>query len=90
MVFQDVYNLETLKINLNAFRVLRNRISHHNFLFAETYEECIINNIIDNTIKHNIANVKFLLPSEYRQGFSKTINECTKDLQINDSIQVMI
>ncbi len=90
MVFQDVYNLETLEINLNAFRVLRNRISHHNFLFAETYEECIINNNIDNTLKYNIANVKFLLPNEYRQRFSKKINECTKDLQINDSIQVMI
>lgn len=90
MIFKDVYKLETLEINLNAFRVLRNRISHHNFLFAETYKECIVNNNIDKTLKHNIDNVKFLLPNEFRQGFSKIINECAKNLQINDSIQVMI
>lgn len=90
ILFQNVYNLEALKMNLNAFRVLRNKISHHNFLFAEIYEKCMINNIVDKTIKHNIDNVKFLLPNEYRQGFSKTINECIKDLQIDDSIQVKI
>lgn len=90
MVFQDVYNLETLETNLNAFRVLRNRISHHNFLFAETYEKCIINNNIDNTLKHNVDNVKFLLPNEYRQGFSKIINECTKNLQIDKAICIYL
>ncbi len=90
IIFQDVYNLATLKTNLNAFRVLRNKVSHHNFLFSETYETCMINSIADKTIKHNIDNVKFLLPIEYRQGFSKTINECVKELLINDSIQIKI
>lgn len=90
IIFQDVYNLETLKINLKAFRVLRNKVSHHNFLLAETYETCIVNNIVYKTIKYNIDNMKFLLPNEYREGFSKTINECVKGLQINDSIQIKI
>ncbi len=81
IIFQYVYNLEILKMNLNAFRVLRNKICHHNFLFAESYKKCIINNISSKTIKHNIGNVKFLLPNEYRRGFNKTINEYMKDLQ---------
>lgn len=59
-------------------------------MFAETYEECIINNNIDKTIKHNIYNVKFLLPNEYRQGFSKIINECTKNLQIDKAICIYL
>lgn len=90
ILFQNVYNLETLKMNLNAFRVLRNKISHHNFLFAETYEKCMINNTVDKTIKYNIDNVKLLLPNEYREGFSKSINKCVINLQIDDSIQVKI
>ena len=60
--------------------MLRNKVSHHNFLLSETYSECSVDGLVDNTLKHNINNLKFLLPNEFREGFSTSINNCAKGL----------
>lgn len=82
-IFQNLYDLNVLEINIDALRVLRNRVGHHNFLLAESYAACSVDGKVDNTLKHNIINVKCLLPSEFRQGFVNSINNCTKNLLID-------
>lgn len=79
-VFANYYDLSNIKMNLNALRVLRNKVSHHNFLLSETYSECSVDGLVDNTLKHNINNLKFFLPDEFRKGFSTSINNCAKAL----------
>lgn len=79
-VFANYYDLSNIKMNLNALRVLRNKVSHHNFLLSEIYSECSVDGLVDNTLKHNINNLKFFLPDEFRKGFSMSINNCAKGL----------
>ena len=79
-IFKNLYDLHVL--NLDALRVLRNKVGHHNFLLAETYNECSIDGVVDNTLKHNIINLKFLLPCDFRQGFITSINKCVQGLSL--------
>ena len=81
-IFKIIYDLHVLELNLDALRVLRNKVGHHNFLLAETYNECSIDGIVDNTLKHNIINLKFLLPCDFRQGFIASINKCVQGLSL--------
>lgn len=81
-IFQNLYDLNVLEMNLNALRILRNKVSHHNFLLAETYDLCSVDGKVDNTLKHNIINLMYLLPSEFRQGFVTSINDCAKELNL--------
>lgn len=81
-IFQNLYDLNVLETNLDAFRVLRNRVGHHNFLLAEQYAVCSIDGKDDNTLKYNIINLKYLLPSEFRQGFENSINNCVNKLNL--------
>ncbi len=81
-IYPSLYDLSVLAINLNALRILRNKVGHHNFLLSETYAKCSVDGVVDNTLKHNIINLKFLLPSDFRQGFITSINKCVQDLSL--------
>lgn len=70
--FQEIYDVENLKINLNALRALRNKVGHHNFLLSEKYEPCIVDGETLNSLQQNIENLK---------GF------CRKILEIGFQIQ---
>ena len=79
-IFKYLYDLPVLDMNLDALRLLRNKVGHHNFLLTESYAVCSIDCNVDDTLKHNIINVMYLLPSEFKQGFVTAINNCTKNL----------
>ena len=81
-VFSDLYDLNVLDTNLNALRILRNKVGHHNFLLAEKFENCIVNGIENDSLKHNILNLVYLLPTEFRKGFITAINTCAKGLDL--------
>ncbi len=81
-IFATIYELNLLQLNLDAMRVLRNKVGHHNFLFAESYNKCSVDGVVDSTLKHNIINLKCLLPSEFRQGFTTSINACAEKLEL--------
>lgn len=87
-VFTKHYDLGNLKINLNAVRVLRNKVSHHNFLLAETYAACVVNGIRDNSLEQNIKNLQGFLPVDFRQGFAITVNNCANGLELNQKIKM--
>ena len=81
-MFKNIYDLHVLELNLDALRVLRNKVGHHNFLLAETYNECSIDGVVNNTLKQNIINLKYLLPCDFRQGFITSINKCVQGLSL--------
>ena len=85
-IFKDVFDLNNLKINLDAIRVLRNKVSHHNFLFAETYSECVVNGEVGKSLELNIKNLQSFLPVDFRQGFAKMINNCADNLSVMQKI----
>lgn len=79
-IFKDKYNVDIFERQLIAIRVLRNKVSHHNFLFAEKYAECITQDGCGSTLRDNIINVQTLLPADFRQGFATSINNCAYEL----------
>lgn len=81
-IFKNIYDMHILELNLDALRVLRNKVVHHNFLLAETYNECSVEAVMDNTLKHNIISLKYLLPCDFRQGFITSINKCVQGLSL--------
>lgn len=81
-VFSDLYDLSVLDTNLNALRVLRNKVGHHNFLLAENFQNCIVNGVENDSLKHNLLNLVYLLPAEFRKGFITAINTCAKGLDL--------
>ncbi len=87
-VFQGIYDLKNLKMNLDAMRILRNRVNHHNFLLAEKFAKCVVNGEAQNSLKQNIENLCNFLPSDFRNGFTKQINECVTGLflDVNNTI----
>lgn len=87
-VFKDIIELSNLETNLEALRILRNKVSHHNFLFIEKFAECVVNGEADNSLKHNIINLQNFLPIDYRQGFANTINNCANGLEITKCISI--
>ncbi len=54
--------------NLGAVKELRNAVSHHVFLMDYKFMNCVVNGINNNTLEHNIKNLRQLLPKEYRFG----------------------
>ncbi len=54
--------------NLDAVRELRNAVSHHAFLMDYKFRTCIVEGISNNSLNHNIKNLRQLLPNEYRYG----------------------
>lgn len=87
-VFVNHYDLNNIQTNLNALRVLRNKVGHHNFLFAETYANCIVNGVVSNSLEQNIINLQGFLPSDFKRGFATKINNCANDLVINQIIEI--
>lgn len=81
-VFTYRYDLRDIEINLNALRVLRNKVGHHNFLLTETYAPCVVNGVADNSLQQNIKNLQNFLPNDFRQGFITSIKNCEKGLNI--------
>lgn len=81
-LFENIYDLENLKNNFTALRVLRNKVSHHNFLLTENYENCVIKNFTDNSLKFNIENLRYFLPKEFQSRFIEVINKCTLGLSL--------
>ncbi len=87
-VFVDCYDLKNIKINLNALRVLRNKVVHHNFLFAETYANCVINEAESNSLEQNIKNLQCFLPRDFRERFAIALNKCANGLDVNQIIEI--
>ena len=87
-VFVNCYDLKNLETNLNALRVLRNKVGHHNFLFAETYEACVVNEMESNSLEQNIKNLQCFLPRGFRERFTIALNKCAKGLDIKQIIQI--
>jgi len=87
-VFVNCYDLNNIKTNLNALRVLRNRVGHHNFLFAETYETCVVNGAESNSLEQNIKNLQCFLPREFRERFALVLNKCANSLNVNQIIEI--
>lgn len=87
-VFTNCYDLNNIKINLNALRVLRNKVGHHNFLFAETYETCVVNGVESNSLEQNIKNLQCFLPRDFRERFAMALNKCANGLNINQKINI--
>ncbi|MDE6284279.1 MAG: hypothetical protein K2M17_00860 [Bacilli bacterium] len=87
-VFVNHYDLSNIQTNLNALRVLRNKVGHHNFLFVETYANCIVNGAVGNSLEQNIKNLQSFLPSDFKRGFATKINNCANDLEINQIIEI--
>ncbi len=75
-------NQKDLGMNLKALKELRNAVSHHKFLLSYSFKKCNVDNEINNTLKHNIKNLRQLLPRSYRfgenglGGITKEINNC--------------
>ena len=55
-------------MNLDAVQVLRNAISHHNFLAKYNLKECCVDGEISNSLQNNIKNLRQLLPKRYQYG----------------------
>lgn len=87
-VFVNCYDLNNIKTNLNALRALRNRVGHHNFLFAETYATCVVNGAKSNSLEQNIKNLQCFLPREFRERFAIVLNKCANGLDINQIIEI--
>ena len=81
-------DLLNIKINLNALRVLRNKVGHHNFLFAETYANCVINEAESNSLEQNIKNLQCFLPRDFRERFAIALNKCANGLDVNQIIEI--
>lgn len=75
-------NDKSIYLNLEAIRVLRNAVSHHVFLHGCKFLNCCVDGITNNTLEHNISNLRQLLPIEYRfgktgnGGITEDINNC--------------
>lgn len=54
--------------NINAVRELRNAVSHHKFLRGHKFLNCIVDGVLDNSLEHNVKNLRQLLPVRYRYG----------------------
>ena len=54
--------------NLGAVRELRNAVSHHAFLINYKFKSCLVQAVSNNSLEHNIKNLRQLLPKEYRYG----------------------
>lgn len=78
--FENLYDLVHLEENLQALRILRNKVSHNNFLLSEKYNYCFVNDIKANSLQHNIENLKSFLPEDFRNGFTCDIYKCSKGL----------
>lgn len=87
-VFANCYDLINIKTNLNALRVLRNKVGHHNFLFAETFATCVVNEVKSNSLEQNIKNLQCLLPIDFRERFAIALNKCAVGLDINKIIEI--
>lgn len=81
-LFQEIYDMENLETNLNALRVLRNKVGHHNFLLSEKYETCIKDGETSNSLQQNIKNLKGFLPKDFRDRFSDTIDKSAAGLPL--------
>lgn len=89
-IFNSFYDIENLRMNLNALRDLRNKIAHQNFLLEEKYKDCNVAGKVDNTLKNNILNLYQFLPKDYQNGFTKDINSCINNLDLSNCIKVII
>ncbi len=87
-VFVNCYDLDNIKTNLNALRVLRNRVGHHNFLFAETFTTCVVNGVKSNSLEQNIKNLQCFLPRDFRERFAIALNKCANGLDANQIIEI--
>lgn len=56
--------------NLKAVKELRNAVSHHKFLLNYSFHKCEVNGTRSNSLEQNVRNLRQLLPSEYRFGYS--------------------
>lgn len=54
--------------NLDVIRELRNAVSHHAFLINYKFKSCLVEGVSNNSLEHNIKNLRQLLPKEYRYG----------------------
>jgi len=61
------YTIE-IKSNLDAVRILRNAVSHHSFLMGYKFRPCTVDGKKNDSLEHNIKNLRQLLPKEYRYG----------------------
>lgn len=87
ILFNDNENLE---INLQAVRILRNTVSHHRMLFVyEDFDECIIDNVLSDTLTANIINLSKLLNPYYKFFLIEAINNAQfekEDYSFNSSL----
>ena len=68
-VLRDMFDCtEDIHLNLNAVKELRNAVSHHAFLMTYPFKSCKVDEINNNSLNHNIRNLRQLLPKEYRFG----------------------
>ena len=73
-------NIENLKMNHDALVELRNTVSHHRLLFVyEDFEECSIDDVIEDTLIHNVKNLQQLIVPYYKKFFTDAINNCVND-----------
>lgn len=71
---------ESLEINLQAVRILRNTVSHHRMLFVyEDLGECVIDNAVSDTLTANIVNLSNLINRYYKGFFIEAINNAIYD-----------
>jgi abortive infection bacteriophage resistance protein len=71
---------ESLEINLQAVRILRNTVSHHRMLFVyEDFGECVIDNAVSDTLTANIVNLSNLINRYYKGFFIEAINNAIYD-----------
>lgn len=54
--------------NLDAFRELRNAVSHHVFLLGNKFKSCKVDGVESSTLEQNLKNLRQLLPAEFRYG----------------------
>ncbi len=89
-VFQDIYDLKVFKMNLDTMRILRNKVSHHNFLLSEEFTKFLVNEVVMYSLKQSIENLRNLLPIEFRIRFTKQINACVNGLNIDKKNMILI
>ena len=71
---------ENLEMNLRAVRGLRNAVSHHRMLFVyEDFDECIIDNVISDSLIANVINLSILLNPYYKPFIINELNRAKND-----------
>ncbi len=71
---------QNLEINLRAVRGLRNAVSHHRMLFVyEDFDECIVDNVISDSLTANVINLSILINPFYKPFIINELNRAKND-----------